>query len=269
VRRAVVAAAAVALGSSAAEAQVYTRRNVNGVLEATNVPDRADYRLTYPGKGVLIHSRSWRLRPSYGGQFDHHILAAAGQYGVAVELVRAIIQAESDFDHLAVSSKGARGLMQLMPATARQMGVSDAFEPRQNVFGGVKYLRLLLDMFGGDVSLAAAAYNAGENAVLRYGGIPPFRETRRYVDKVQALLGGLWGRAAHPAGQLASYVPSAPALLAAAPATPLRTEGPHARGLRPARPQVYYKWTDARGVLHVGHVPPPDGVTYTMIRALD
>jgi hypothetical protein len=262
--------AAALLATSAAEAQVYTRRNGNGVLEATNVPDRSDYRLTYPGKGVLIHSRSWRLRPSYNGQFDHHILAAAGQYGVAMELVRAIIQAESDFDHLAVSSKGARGLMQLMPATARQMGVSDSFEPRQNVFGGVKYLRILLDMFAGDVSLAAAAYNAGENAVLRYGGIPPFRETRRYVDKVLGLLGALSGRGGPPAGgQLASYVPSAPALLAAAPAPPVRAEAPPARGVRPTRPHVYYRWTDARGVLHVGHTPPPDGVTYTMIRALD
>ena len=101
--------------------------------------------------------------------------------------MRAIIQVESDFDHLARSSKGAQGLMQLMPATARALRASATPSiPRQNIFGGVQYLRFLLDMFGGDVTLAAAAYNAGENAVIRYNGVPPYRETRGYVGKIQA-----------------------------------------------------------------------------------
>ena len=130
------------------------------------------------------------MRRSYNGEFDHHIAAATSSYNVSLDLVRAIIQVESDFDHLARSSKGAQGLMQLMPATAARFGVNDPYDPRQNIFGGVQYLRILLDMFGGDVELAAAAYNAGENAVLRYNGVPPYRETRGYVAKVQSLLGG-------------------------------------------------------------------------------
>ena len=177
------------LSASDAGAQVYTRRNEKGVMEATNIPDAPDFQLTYPGKGTLIHSRSWRMRPSYNGEFNQHIQAAASLHGVEVAFVRAIIQVESDFDHLAISSKGAQGLMQLMPDTARRMGVTNAFDARQNIFGGVRYLRLLLDQFRGDVALAAAAYNSGPNAVLRYGGVPPYKETRGYVEKVQTLLG--------------------------------------------------------------------------------
>ena len=103
--------------------------------------------------------------------------------------MRAIIQVESAFDSLAVSTAGARGLMQLMPATARRFGVTDSFDSRQNIFAGTRYLRILLDTYGDDVSLTVAAYNAGEGAVARYNGIPPFRETRNYVRKVNALFG--------------------------------------------------------------------------------
>ena len=91
-----------------ASAQIYTRRNEHGVIEATNVPDAArGYQLTYPGKGTLIHSAAWRLRPNYNGEYDHHIAAAASLHGVSTQLVRAVIQVESDFDFLARSSKGA------------------------------------------------------------------------------------------------------------------------------------------------------------------
>ena len=123
---------------------------------------------------------------------------------MSLDLVRAIIQVESDFDHLARSSKGAQGLMQLMPATAERFGVGDPFDPRQNIFGGVQYLRVLLDMFGGDVILASAAYNAGENAVIRYNGVPPYRETQGYVEKVRSLLGD----AASALAGMTSYVPA-------------------------------------------------------------
>ena len=152
-----------------ADAQIYTRKNEHGVIEATNVPAERGYQLTYPGKGTLIHSAAWRLRPNYNGEYDHHIAAAAATHNVSTQLVRAVIQVESDFDSLARSSKGAQGLMQLMPDTARQLGVSNAFDPRQNIFAGVRYLRILLDMFQGDVALATAAYNAGriERAALR------------------------------------------------------------------------------------------------------
>jgi soluble lytic murein transglycosylase-like protein len=269
-----VLAAAVALTALSAEAQIYTRRNSNGTVEATNVPDAADFRLTYIGKGTLIHSAAFRLRPNYNGEFNHHIDAAATLHGVSTELVRAVIQVESEFDPLARSSKGAQGLMQLMPDTARRMGVANALDPRQNIFGGVRYLRQLLDMFRGDVALTAAAYNAGENAVTRYGGVPPFRETRGYVQKVQSLLSGFV-----PSVQAASFITpttggieaAVASIRASSPTAARRPVAAPARPARvtPARPRVFYKWTDAGGVVHVGQTPPSEGIVYTMIRALD
>ena len=196
-RRTLGAASAVGVALFLAvpgEAQIYTRRNEKGVVEATNVPAARGYRLTYPGKGTLIHSTEYRLRRSYNGEFDQHIAAATSAYKVDLELVRAIIQVESDFDNLARSSKGAMGLMQLMPATARRFGVGDPWNPRQNIFGGVQYLRFLLDMFSGDVSLALAGYNAGERAVEKYRGIPPYAETRNYVKKITSV----YRNATHP-----------------------------------------------------------------------
>ena len=247
--------AAVVLATVDASAQIYTRRKSNGVIEATNVPGARDFRLTYPGKGRLIHSVGFRA--SYSGQYDRHIEDAAAHHGVSAELVRAVIQVESEWDALAVSSKGARGLMQLMPFTAERFGVADSFDARQNIFGGVRYLRLLLDLFQGDVELALAGYNAGENAVLRYRGIPPFRETRGYVQKIQGLLSGF---SSGLQGIGASFF--APA----APRAPLKAR---AHAVVPARPRAYYKWTDEAGTLHVSSSPPPEGVVYSMIRALD
>ena len=103
--------------------------------------------------------------------------------------MRAIIQVESGFDKRARSNRGARGLMQLMPGTARDMGARNAFDPRQNIFAGARYLRFLLDAFDGNVTLAAAAYNAGPTVVKRYGGVPPYEETQDYVKRVHSLLG--------------------------------------------------------------------------------
>jgi soluble lytic murein transglycosylase-like protein len=121
-------------------------------------------------------------------RIDQIVEEASATYGVNPDFVRAIIHAESRFNPKAVSHVGAQGLMQLMPVTARYLGVSDPFDMRQNIFAGVKYLSNLLDRFHGDVGLAAAAYNAGPNAVARRGGIPPFRETRGYVKKVKGFL---------------------------------------------------------------------------------
>lgn len=271
----IVAATCVLAFGAAAEAQIYTRRNANGTIEATNVPDSSDFRLTYPGKGTVIHSKAWRLRPMYNGEYNHHIAEASAEHGVDVQLVRAIIQVESAFDRQAVSSKGAQGLMQLMPPTARRFGVTDAFDARQNIFAGVKYLRILLNMFNGDVNLAAAAYNAGENAVLRYGGIPPYKETRGYVQKVQSLLGGA------PAGPtMTSFAPrpvAAPVIPAASyvpndtrgktTAAAVSARGRRAKGKAPA--SVFYRWRDADGVVHVGQNPPVSGVPYSKITAVD
>lgn len=109
---------------------------------------------------------------------------AASQLDVEPELIHAVIRQESGYDPYAVSHKGAKGLMQLMPATAKRFGVKDVFDPAENVQGGVKYLRQLLDRYDGDRRLALAAYNAGEGAVDRFGGIPPYRETQDYVERI-------------------------------------------------------------------------------------
>jgi hypothetical protein len=262
-----VAMAVVMMAAPDAGAQIYTRRNEHGVIEATNIPAERGYQLTYPGKGTLIHSAAWRLRPNYNGEYDHHIAAAASLHNVSTQLVRAVIQVESDFDSLARSSKGAQGLMQLMPYTARELGVDNAFDPRQNIFAGVRYLRILLDMFRGDVALATAAYNAGATNVQRYNGVPPFKETRSYVAKIQGLLSGMGVPSAASTGMI-SYAPSENPFAAKA-GTGGATAAKKAARLTPARPRTYYRWKDASGVMHVAQEPPGEGVVYSTIRALD
>lgn len=141
-----------------------------------------------PALGAGEPDTAARLQPSLNREFDVHIDDAAAHHGVSRELVRAIIQVESGFDRRAVSAAGARGLMQLMPATARRFGVINRFDARQNIFGGTRYLRTLLDRYRGDIPLTAAAYNAGMSSVARYQGIPPYKETLDYVRKVTAIL---------------------------------------------------------------------------------
>lgn len=119
--------------------------------------------------------------------YRNEIAAAAVQYGVEEAVVRAIIHAESSYNPNAISRVGAQGLMQLMPATARRFGVSNSFDPAQNIRGGVQYLGWLLKRFNGDLKLAAAGYNAGEGAVAKYKGVPPYTETQRYVQRVAVL----------------------------------------------------------------------------------
>jgi hypothetical protein len=115
---------------------------------------------------------------------DAHIKEVAARYGVPANLVAAVIEAESDNNPRAVSRRGARGLMQLMPKTARTLGVSDPFDPRANIEAGVRHLRALMDRFDNNLPLVLAAYNAGEVAVIKYRGIPPYRETRAYVKRI-------------------------------------------------------------------------------------
>ena len=119
--------------------------------------------------------------------YQDEIRAAARQHGVDEAIVRAIIHAESAFNPRALSRVGAQGLMQLMPATASRFGVSNAFDAAQNIRGGVQYLAWLLKRFNGNLTLAAAGYNAGEGAVDKYGGVPPYGETQRYVQRVAVL----------------------------------------------------------------------------------
>ncbi|MET0645818.1 MAG: lytic transglycosylase domain-containing protein [Pyrinomonadaceae bacterium] len=116
---------------------------------------------------------------------DRFIVESSNRHGVDPVLIYSIMHRESSFKKFALSHKGARGLMQLMPATAARLGVRDIFDPRQNIEGGVKYMRILLNMFDGDVRLALAGYNAGEGAVLKYGrSVPPYRETQEYVRRI-------------------------------------------------------------------------------------
>ena len=167
--------------------------------------------------------------------------------------------------------------MQLMPDTARRFGVTNAFDPRQNIFGGVQYLRFLLDMFRGDVALAAAGYNAGENAVARYGGIPPYKETRGYVA---ARSRRCWACSDAPGGTVqaaaAFFTPDPagcrrPAAATASAARRQRRGAARASGkLAPARPRIYYKWTDDAGGRSTWPRPRrPRASSTRMIRALD
>ncbi|MGH9787414.1 MAG: lytic transglycosylase domain-containing protein [Candidatus Acidiferrales bacterium] len=122
---------------------------------------------------------------------EGHIDGVARVHEVDPALVRAVIEVESAWNPRAVSHKGAQGLMQLMPATAARYGVRNVFDPKENVSGGVRHLRFLLDLFNGDTRLALAAYNAGENAVTRYKGVPPYSETRAYIQRLETLYGTL------------------------------------------------------------------------------
>lgn len=122
--------------------------------------------------------------PENAPPFYEHIMQAAENYEVDPALIRAVILAESSYNPQAVSKRGAQGLMQLMPKTARSLGIEDSFDPAMNIDGGVRYLRQLLDRFDGDVQLALAAYNAGSRYVRKYRGVPPFKATRLYIKKV-------------------------------------------------------------------------------------
>jgi soluble lytic murein transglycosylase-like protein len=179
---------------------LYSYKDTDGVWCFTNAPPDGRYhRVPQPGSragadGVyriaLGAQKQGRVPPLLRrtSSYDEHIRAAAGKYGLAPPLLKAVMAAESNFNPAAVSLKGATGLMQLMPATARDMYVVDIFDPAQNIEGGARYLRLLLDRFDGHLEPVLAAYNAGPERVRRHGGaIPPIPETQAYVGKVLAL----------------------------------------------------------------------------------
>jgi hypothetical protein len=131
---------------------------------------------------------SWRYDekrgPIFKSKYDKLIVEAAKKFDIDAALVSAVIKAESDFNPREVSNKGARGLMQLMPGTAARYGVTDSYDPVANVYGGVRYLKWLLQTFDGNADFAVAAYNAGEGNVWKYNGVPPFRETINYINRI-------------------------------------------------------------------------------------
>ena len=166
------------LSVSPAKATIYSFVDENGSLHFSNAPQDSRYR---PG----IRTTSY-AKPQ-GNEFflyDKHIRRAARIYDVDPLLVKAIIKAESNFDRLALSKRGAKGLMQLMPETALDMNVEDPYDPRGNILGGTCYLRKLLGLFDGDLALALAAYNAGPERVKKNGRVPQIAETKKYVKKV-------------------------------------------------------------------------------------
>lgn len=170
---------------------IYKFTDKNGVVNYTNVKPAgvaAKVIGTYSCPACQVNSKvDWTHTGLNVSAFKDEISVAARLNEVDESMVRAIIHAESAYRTEALSPAGAQGLMQLMPGTAGMYGVDNAFDAGQNIAAGVKHLRMLLDMFDGDFELAAAGYNAGENAVLRYGGVPPYAETQVYVERVGIL----------------------------------------------------------------------------------
>ncbi len=160
---------------------IYVMVDANGVYHFTNVPTSNRYKLFIRDKSTRAVLRSYTRDPL---QYEPLIKRYARKYGVDKALIKAVIHAESDFNPYAVSSKGAQGLMQLMPETAQDLSVQDVFNPEENIRAGVQYLKMLLKKFKGDLSLSLAAYNAGPHRVDQFGKIPPYRETRAYIKKV-------------------------------------------------------------------------------------
>jgi len=216
----------VLIWTGPALAEIYYRIDENGVARFTNAPTTPDYRLLQPG---VLPSASRLTAASIDGLIE----AFAAEHSIDSALIRAVIRAESNFNHRAVSRKGAQGLMQLMPATIWRLSVGDAFDPHENIGAGVRYLRQLLDQFQGDLTLTLAAYNAGENAVLRYRGVPPYQETREYVKKVLSLY---------------RRTREEPSRIRVASASSRATESPP--------PPALYKAHEASGAILYSNIPP-------------
>lgn len=208
-------------------AAVYVYVDPDGVSHYTDAPTKPTYR-RLPAFGLPRGADLTR------GPYADLIRASAVEHGVDPGLVKAIIRAESNFDRQAVSRKGAQGLMQLMPDTAFRYRVRNPFDPADNIRGGVQYLRFLHETFPGRLPLIVAAYNAGENAVLRHGGIPPYRETQQYVSRVLRYYGQEG--------------------LGSAVSTPPRPAGP--TGPAPAPSAQIYRHEAADGTVSYSNVPP-------------
>jgi soluble lytic murein transglycosylase-like protein len=190
---AIVVSGVFALVADTAQADIYTYTDAQGNVVISSSPQRGK------GKVQKISGKNSKKKtadilpvmpsdhsPERHNRYDAWIREGARLYRLPEELIRAVIKCESDFDPRVVSPVGARGLMQIMPATALRMQVRDSFDPRENILGGSRYLRILANTFNGDLEMTVAGYNAGEAAVLRYQGIPPYPETQGYVTCVVA-----------------------------------------------------------------------------------
>ena len=186
-----------------AHADIFQYVDDNGVVHYTNVPTSSKRKpaKVYPEQKKQSPLTAAVARPAGDGQrndsreavpasYLNIINSACSRFGVDPSLVHAIVKVESDFNPFAISRKGAMGLMQLMPQTATTMNVRNTFSPDENIEGGVKYLRYLLDRYEGNISLSLAAYNAGETAVKKWGTIPPYKETQDYVRKILQIYNG-------------------------------------------------------------------------------
>jgi len=192
-KRAPVVLALFLLAAGAVRADIYVYVDDQGVLHITNQPDgrrpwrryleTADPEIRRPREGVVpVPARD--ASPDRYSRYDAYILEASLLYQIPEAFIRAVIKVESDYDPNVVSWAGAQGLMQLMPETAARMEVTDPFDPRQNILGGTRYLRYLANLFQGDLVLTIAGYHAGEAAVLRYRGVPPYSTTHDYIRRV-------------------------------------------------------------------------------------
>jgi soluble lytic murein transglycosylase-like protein len=168
-------------------ADIYKYVDDEGVMHFTDAPTDRRFKIFMRD---LKKDKKLRTKFKIGAfsrnpaEFEPIVKSVASEYGVDKNLVKAVIHAESGYNPNAVSPKGAQGLMQLMPKTAQGLKVPNSFDPKDNIRGGVRYLRFLLDTFKGDVTLALAAYNAGLSRVNQYGGVPPYQETRNYISRV-------------------------------------------------------------------------------------
>ena len=176
-----VLVAFIITAANVAHADIYKYVDKEGVLHLTNVP--SDHNAKYV---MILKEKRILFQPNIDvNKYDDLITKAADKFKLDSALIKAVIKAESNFNHRAVSPVGAQGLMQLMPKTASDLKVEDSFHPEKNIEGGARYLRYLLNTYKGDLTLALAAYNAGEKAVAKYNyNVPPYRETQNYVRRV-------------------------------------------------------------------------------------
>ena len=188
-RKAAMVFCSLFLAIGIASADIYKYVDENGVICFTDAPygkksqhvssDKKAGRTEQPVTAVVFPK-----------DYSQYIRKAASKYDLEPELIRAVIKTESNGNHRAVSRKGAKGLMQLMPSTANDMNVSNPFDPEENIEGGSRYLKYLLERFNGNMTLALAAYNSGPGTVERYGNVPPIMETRQYVKRIYSLYNG-------------------------------------------------------------------------------